>query len=338
VTQLQSRVAKAAQDAATREALQKQRSGLVEELRQAKEKIERFTGLLEAMCREAGCERHEELPAIEERSSQAGVRSARIAQLDERLQAESAGASLEDFIAEAEKIDTDSAHAQIAEHETKIADWEAKRSQWEQELGSRETLLRTFDGNSQAAESAERMQAILADIEDNQDHYIRLRLASLILRREIEKYRAENQDPLLTRAGEFFSDLTLRSFQRITTDFDATDNPILRGVRPTGELVNVEGMSEGTRDQLFLALQLASVEKFIDACEPLPFIVDDVLIAFDQEREAAVLKVLGELSKKTQVIVFTHHRHLLDLARSTLDASVLNIHQLTVPRLGVYSS
>jgi uncharacterized protein YhaN len=334
VTRLQARVTKTAQDAATRGALIKQRDDLAQELQNAGDKIESVTGRLAAMCREAGCARYDELPAIEERSRQAEARRARLVQLNERLQAESAGAPLEEFVAEIEKIDPDAAKAQIMEHETQIAQWEGKRSQAEQDLGSRETTLKSFDGNSRAAESAERMQSILADIEENQDQYIRLRLASTILRREIEKYRAENQDPLLTRAGEFFSALTLRSFQGIATDFDASDNPILKGVRPSGKLMTVEEMSEGSRDQLFFALQLASIEKFIGGCEPLPFIADDVLISFDQEREAAVLEVLGELSKKTQVIVFTHHRHLVEIAQRTLASEVLQVHELTALKAG----
>ena len=44
-----------------------------------------------------------------------------------------------------------------------------------------------------------------------------------------------------------------------------------------------------------LALQLASVEKFIARSEPMPFIVDDILVAFDQGREAAVLRALARL-------------------------------------------
>ena len=40
--------------------------------------------------------------------------------------------------------------------------------------------------------------------------------------------------------------------------------------------------------------------------EPLPFIVDDIVIQFDDARAAASLNVLAEVSKKTQVIFFTH--------------------------------
>jgi uncharacterized protein YhaN len=53
--------------------------------------------------------------------------------------------------------------------------------------------------------------------------------------------------------------------------------------------------------------------RYLEHAEPLPFVVDDILLRFDDERSMATLKVLGELSRKTQVIFFTHHRHLVEL-------------------------
>ena len=61
----------------------------------------------------------------------------------------------------------------------------------------------------------------------------------------------------------------------------------------------------------------------------IPFIVDDILIQFDDERSAAALKVLAELSERTQVIMFTHHQHLVEVARDALAGSnVLSVQTL----------
>ena len=70
-------------------------------------------------------------------------------------------------------------------------------------------------------------------------------------------------------------------------------------------------MSDGTCDQLYLALRLALLESYLSDHEPIPFIVDDILIQFDDDRAVASLKALAELSKNTQVIFFTHHEHLV---------------------------
>jgi uncharacterized protein YhaN len=85
-------------------------------------------------------------------------------------------------------------------------------------------------------------------------------------------------------------------------------------VRGGDQSVAVEGMSDGTCDQLYLALRLAAVEQFCRQSEPLPLIVDDILLRFDDDRARETLAVLGEFSSITQVIFFTHHGRLRQLA------------------------
>ncbi len=94
---------------------------------------------------------------------------------------------------------------------------------------------------------------------------------------------------------------------------------------PTGAGVCLRGfgldeISEGERDQLYLALRLASVERHCASDGPMPVILDDVLVNFDDDRAAAALRVLVDLSQTTQVLVFTHHQRVLDLARAVLPA------------------
>lgn len=91
-------------------------------------------------------------------------------------------------------------------------------------------------------------------------------------------------------------------------------------------------MSVGTTDQLYLSLRLSSLESYLDNNEPMPFILDDILIKFDNERAIATLKVLAELSKKTQVIFFTHHQHLVELAEVSIESNLLFKHALETSR------
>jgi len=140
-----------------------------------------------------------------------------------------------------------------------------------------------------------------------------VKLASALLQKGIEFYRSQNQNPILRRASEIFAQLTLRSFAGLTVDYNEQDEPVLMGVRENGEKVPVSGMSDGTTDQLYLSLRLASIEKFAAENEPLPFIVDDILVHFDDERSKETLKVLLELSAHTQIIFFTHHERLVDM-------------------------
>ncbi len=84
----------------------------------------------------------------------------------------------------------------------------------------------------------------------------------------------------------------------------------------------VEGMNSGTRDQLCLALRLASLEKYMESAEPMPFIVDDVLADFDDDRSQAALNALAELAEKTQVILFTHHSQVVEQSKQLIRFSL----------------
>ncbi|MEG3089204.1 ATP-binding protein [Sphingomonas sp. PB4P5] len=73
-------------------------------------------------------------------------------------------------------------------------------------------------------------------------------------------------------------------------------------------------MSEGTTDQLFLALRLAVMEQSVVAGVRLPFLADDLFVNFDDERAEAGFRVLAELAESTQVLFFTHHPHFAAIA------------------------
>jgi uncharacterized protein YhaN len=151
----------------------------------------------------------------------------------------------------------------------------------------------------------------------------------VLLSREIERYREENQAPLLASSSSLFARLTLGSFAGVKAGFDDKDRPCLRCVRADGQTeVDVTGLSDGTRDQLYLSLRLASLLRRAELAEPMPLVLDDVLIQLDDQRAAAALAVLAEVSRKMQVLFFTHHARLVDLARTAIAASDLVVHEL----------
>jgi uncharacterized protein YhaN len=186
-----------------------------------------------------------------------------------------------------------------------------------------------MNGSSRAADAGQDAEDLRARIKADVEQYARLRLASAVLRAGIDRYREKSQEPVLERASALFSSLTLGSFERLTVDYDDSDEPVLKGVRPgTREPLGVSSMSLGTADQLYLSLRLATLEAYLDRREPLPLVVDDILIQFDNPRSSATLTALAELSRRTQVLVFTHHEHLRDLAASVVPAELLFTHEL----------
>jgi len=177
-------------------------------------------------------------------------------------------------------------------------------------------LLQEFErleGSEESALQAQRAEDALARIGPAVAQYLRLRIASEVLHRAIEAFREKHQGPVLSRASEIFSRLTLSEHSGVTTAFGDDDRPVLVAIRKKGEQVAVEGLSDGTRDQLYLALRLAAIEYHVETVAPCPVIFDDILVNSDDARASAALQVIGDLAKHTQVLFFTHHRRLVEL-------------------------
>jgi uncharacterized protein YhaN len=166
-----------------------------------------------------------------------------------------------------------------------------------------------------AADAASDAEQARAEMSVQAEAYILKRAQALTLRWAIERYREQNQDPLLVRASELFSTLTLGRYSALRIEV-GDPAPRLLGITDDGrDAVEVDAMSEGTTDQLFLALRLAAVEQSVGAGVCLPFLADDLFVNFDDNRAEAGFRVLAELAHKTQVLFFTHHSHLASIAR-----------------------
>jgi len=133
----------------------------------------------------------------------------------------------------------------------------------------------------------------------------------------------------MRRAGALFQLLTEGSFVGVEEEFDDKDNPRLVGRRVSGRTVSVDGMSKGTRDQLFLSLRLSYLEEYAQKVEAVPFIGDDLLTTWDDKRALRGLQALAATSSHIQPILFTHHSRILELAQSALQDS-LDVIDLTV--------
>jgi uncharacterized protein YhaN len=327
-TQLHSLLTKAREDEARRQTFEKQIKDEETALANAESDFSKAESQLRALLERAQCTDLASLEEAEHKSARVQQLTGQRAEVDKTLTDFTAGATLDGFLTAIGKADVDKLPFQITELNKEIQSLDDQRSKLEQDVGRERAALQAMDGNDQASAAAEEAQSALSAVRVHTDHYLRLRLASEVLRRHIEHYREQNQDPVIKRASEIFPHLTLGSFARLKTGFDEKNRPVLLGVRPSGEELDVAGMSDGTRDQLFLALRIASLEQQLIAGEPLPFIVDDVLVNFDDGRAQATLKQLAEVARRTQVLFFTHHTRLLELAKKAVPNELLKAHVL----------
>ncbi len=107
------------------------------------------------------------------------------------------------------------------------------------------------------------------------------------------------------RAASIFTNLTGGRYNRVLLDRSMTPS-----AQQADQLTPREGsqLSQGTADQLYLAVRLAICEMVLPAERAVPIVLDDALVNFDDQRMAAALDYLLELSSQRQILLFTCQR------------------------------
>jgi len=231
------------------------------------------------------------------------------------------GASFEALLAEHGAAATQDLKAQLELLDGQLEAVAEERRRLAVELNRAQAERDHIHGGDAAAQAESKRLEALSQLGDVAERYLQVATGHRLLRWAVDRYRERRQGPLLQRASALFAQLTLGGFARLAPDFEH-DPPRLEAVRASGERVGIHGLSEGTRDQLFLALRLAALELHIAADRPLPFIADDLFVNFHDQRSRAGLTVLGELARKTQVIFLTHHEHLVEVARECIGPTI----------------
>lgn len=239
------------------------------------------------------------------------------------------GQDLDDFIARVQSENADDlpqrkTHLEASKG-TKNADLQGVQSVLDGLNRQKQELEKAGDA---AADFRQQAESVATTLKQDASRYIRLRLAAHFLRNQIERFREENQGPLLEKSGQVFKQMTRNAFDGLAAEFNDADLPVMVGRRTNGANVPVEGMSDGSRDQLYLALRLAAMDRYLEEHEPMPLILDDLLMTFDNERTKAIIPQLVNLAKRTQIFLFTHHEHLVELCRETVGEGQLTLHRL----------
>jgi len=286
------------------------------------------TAKLEELLASAGCADVTALEQAEERSAQVRALDAKLQEQREQIRIVGAGKDVDALRADAAEIDRDALPAELDELGRRIDTLREAHHEHLTAVGQQSEALAAMDTGAQAAFASTRAQQALAEIREKARIHARFKLAAHLLEREVRSYREQNQGPLLARAGELFSRLTVGVFRALAVDFDEHGDPVLRCVRADDAHVEPKMLSDGEADQLYLALRVASLEQHLERNAPVPFVADDLFVNFDDDRARAGLQVLGELAKHTQVLFFTHHARLVELAREVLTDATLRVFEL----------
>ena len=171
------------------------------------------------------------------------------------------------------------------------------------ELRQLQLKLGQFQGRAEALgqEAALRaqLQSVNRRIRKLEDTYAALELAQKALSAATTELQRRFAPRISKRAQSLFSALTGGRYERLTLSEDLSLNTCTQS---EDTLRTALWRSDGTVDQLYLALRLAVSEELTPEA---PLVLDDALVRFDDQRLASAMDILRQTAQDKQVILFT---------------------------------
>ena len=172
----------------------------------------------------------------------------------------------------------------------------AEQHSLQQKLGQCQGQVETL---GQAEQLEQEKAKALSRIAQLELHYRALIRAQETLAQATQELQRRFAPRISQRAQSLFGKLTGQRYNRLSL---LQDLSVEAGAEGENTLRSTLWRSDGTVDQLYLALRLAVAEELTPDA---PIILDDALVRFDDKRMRAALEILREAADQKQVILFT---------------------------------
>lgn len=184
----------------------------------------------------------------------------------------------------------------LSETDALLRSAEFEQQQNNNRLGQYQGQADALGQESAMREDLKQIRQRIAKLEDT---YAALELAQTALSKATGELQRRFAPRIAKRAQELFEKLTGGRYQKVMLAEDLSLHVSAQG---EGTLRTSQWRSDGTVDQLYLALRLAVAEELTPEA---PLILDDAMVRFDDDRLATALHILEETAENKQVILFT---------------------------------
>jgi uncharacterized protein YhaN len=190
------------------------------------------------------------------------------------------------------------------------------------ELGEKKNELKRIEGESELAEVMTGLESERQKLHNAYKDWMAGKIAVKLLTDVKSKYEKEKQPEVVKNSNNYFSKITGQRYKRINVSLEEKEVTVFDAREVSKK---IEQLSRGTREQLLLSLRLGFIEEYERKAEPLPVIVDEVLVNFDPGRAKRTAEVLHEFGKNRQILIFTCHPETVEYFKPK-DINQININ------------
>ncbi len=271
----------------------------------------RLTALSSGLDTESGAVDRATFDAMMQRAQQAAELRIQRNELVSNLQTLCGREALPTFIDQLRQADPAALALKVSELKRELTILDQNRQQIEQEVGGLNNQLEQLSKSESAQRCQQHVHGLRAQLVDLSEQWIVHRLAQELLSRCIERFRRDNEPALLQTTHQLLSKLTGGIYQSV--DYDAGQGGSFIVRKANQEAVEPERLSTGTREQLYLAIRMAFIAHYGEQHEPLPVLMDDCFVNFDDVRARYAIQALLDWHASIQTILFSCHGRIVQM-------------------------
>jgi uncharacterized protein YhaN len=315
-SQINDRLTEAKQAAKQHTTLLAQRQRIEQRLNSRRNQRDRLESRLDELRKAAGVASDEEFERMATSAARHKALSDEIDGLHREIMRIAVNEESLVFEAELLKADSDSLTLAYQQGKEKLASVEREHTNAVEQAALVKKQVEDLEGVHHTNELAQKLQSDRAELRYAVDRWVPLVLAEAMLTESISRFERENQPAMLRDVSQMFSNMTHGRYVGLRRKLDEQGTMVL--AEANGKNKEPSQLSTGTREQLYLAIRLAYIRHYCRENEPLPLVMDDVLVNFDDKRGDSALEILIELSQEIQIIFLTCHQSTIQRIKSRL--------------------
>jgi len=226
---------------------------------------------------------------------------------------------LEELINNFSELTPDKIDADIELNEEKLAKIKPLKDESVENIGEIKNQLGNLSSNEDLILNQSELEINKTLLNDNAHEWVKSQIALKVLDGAISKFEETRQPDVINVAKSIFSQITDSKYPSIQMQAETKELVVIDS---DNNIKKVQELSRGTLEELYLSMRLGLIEEYEKYSEPMPFIMDDTFVNFDDSRRIRAVETLNSFATDRQVIVLTCHEEIMNLYRG-IDANVI---------------
>ena len=229
------------------------------------------------------------------------------------------GSYFDQFIEAIQSVSLEEIKQKLTHLNADLKEQEDNREQLLQATGETRKEIENLSSNNDLIARQTELEVLKQQLQSLAEEWAAYKGALVLLEAAKYEYEKNRQPGVIRSAENLFTQIT--GYQRIVIPVDQDEVFIENGQH---QRKGVMEMSRGTREQLYLAMRFGLIDEYETRSEPLPAVMDDVFVNFDDERDKRFTKILSKFGEQRQVLVLTCHERSLE-AYKDIGANTINV-------------